>query len=362
MMERIYNFNAGPAMLPTEVLKEVQSELLNMGNSGMSILEMSHRAPIYEKINDEAQRDMKDLLGLGDDYCVMFMGGGASLQFSMVAMNFLEKGKTAAYFNTGSFSDKAIKEAKRVGNVVVPFSSKEDGYNRVPKANELILPEDCAYLHITGNNTIEGTEYHEYPETGNVPLIADMSSDILSRPFAADKFSMIYGGVQKNIGPAGAVFIIARKNFIEGRSAELHSMLNYEIHLKNNSLYNTPPVFAVYIVGKVAKWIKNLGGLSVLETMNKRKAKMIYDVIDAHNDFYRGFAEKDSRSLMNVTFGLPNDELTAKFAKEAEQYDLFGLKGHRSVGGIRASIYNAMPEAGCVRLAEYMEDFWKKNK
>ena len=361
-MKRIYNFNAGPAMLPLEVLQEVQAELLDMQGTGMSILEMSHRAPVFEKINHEAQADIKELLGLGDDYCVMFMGGGASLQFSMVPMNFLLPGQTAVYADTGSFSDKAIKEAKRVGNVVVPFSSKPEGYNRVPQPNELALPEQCAYVHITANNTIEGTEYSAYPEVGEVPLIADMSSDILSKPIPANRFAMIYGGVQKNIGPAGAVFMIARKSFVKGRAKSLPTMLNYEVHLDNDSLYNTPPVFAIYIVGKVAKWIKAQGGLAELAQVNAAKAKLVYDALDAHPEFYRAYAQKDSRSLMNVTFGLPTPELDKQFAAEAAAVGLEGLKGHRSVGGIRASIYNAMPTAGCQAVADFMEMFWKAHK
>lgn len=361
-MKRIYNFNAGPAMLPLEVLQEVQSELLDLQGSGMSILEMSHRAPIYEKINAEAEADIKELLGLGDDYCVLFMGGGASLQFSMVPMNFLGAGQTAAYAVTSNFSDKAVKEAEKVGKVVIPFSSKAEKYDRVPQPGEIRLPENCAYLHITANNTIEGTEYSVYPETGAVPLIADMSSDILSKPIPAEKFSLIYAGVQKNIGPAGAVAVIARKKFIEGRSKALHSMLNYETHLDNGSLYNTPPAFAVYIVGKVAKWLKAQGGLVMMEQRNAAKARIVYDVIDMYPDFFRGFAKTDSRSLMNVTFGLPTEALEKRFAAEAEELGMGGLKGHRSVGGLRASIYNAMPLAGCEKLAEFMEAFYKMHK
>ncbi len=362
MMKRIYNFNAGPAMLPLEVLQEVQSELLDLGSSGMSILEMSHRAPLYEKINSEAEADIKDLLGLGNDYRVLFMGGGASLQFSMVPMNFLEAGRTAAYVVTSSFSDKALKEAEKIGQVAVPFSSKSEKYDRVPCPEEIILPKKCAYLHITSNNTIEGTEYTVYPETGDVPLIADMSSDILSKPIPAEKFSLIYAGVQKNIGPAGAVAIIGRKKFIEGRPKTLQTMLNYETHMQNDSLYNTPPAFAVYIVGKVAKWLKAQGGLAVIERRNLAKAKIIYDVIDTYPDFFRGFAKKESRSLMNITFGLPQAELEQKFSKEATELGMDGLKGHRSVGGLRASIYNAMPLAGCEKLAYFMENFYKRHK
>ena len=361
-MGRIYNFSAGPAVLPLEVLKEVQEELLDYQGTGMSILEMSHRSPSYEQVNAEAEADIKELLGLGEDYCVLFLGGGGSLQFSMVAMNFLTPGKKGGYVITSTFSDKAMKEAQKIGETSILFSSKENKYNRVPRPEELSYSNDLAYVHITGNNTIEGTEFMDYPETGEIPLIADLSSDILSRPIDASKFSLIYAGAQKNIGPGGVVVVIARKSYLAGRDEALPTMLNYEVHMQNNSLYNTPPVFGVYIVGKVAKWLKAQGGLEVMAKRNEEKAKLVYDAIDAHPDFFRGYADKDSRSLMNVTFGLPTKELEAKFATEAKAIGLDGLKGHRSVGGLRASIYNAMPKAGCEKLAEFMEEFYIKNK
>jgi len=361
-MGRIFNFSAGPAMLPLEVLTEVQQELLDYQDTGMSILEMSHRSPSYEKVNSEAEADIKELLGLGDDYCVLFLGGGGSLQFSMVAMNFLASGKKGGYVITSTFSDKAMKEAQKVGETRVLFSSKENKYNRVPRPEELVYNDDLAYVHITGNNTIEGTEYFDYPDTGNIPLIADLSSDILSRPIDAEKFSLIYAGAQKNIGPGGVVVVIARKSFLAGRDKSLPTMLNYEVHMDNNSLYNTPPVFGVYIVGKVAKWLKAQGGLEIMAKQNEEKAKLVYDVIDAYPEFFHGYADQDCRSLMNVTFGLPTVELEAKFVAEAKAIGLDGLKGHRSVGGLRASIYNAMPKAGCEKLAEFMEEFYKNNK
>ena len=361
-MGRIYNFSAGPAVLPLEVLEEVQKELLDFQGTGMSILEMSHRSPSYERVNAEAEADIKELLGLGDDYCVLFLGGGGSLQFSMVAMNFLTPGKKGGYVITSTFSDKAMKEAQKIGETSILFSSKENKYNRVPRPEELSYSDDLAYVHITGNNTIEGTEFMDYPETGGIPLIADLSSDILSRPIDASKFALIYAGAQKNIGPGGVVVVIARKSYLAGRDKALPTMLNYEVHMDNNSLYNTPPAFGVYIVGKVAKWLKTQGGLEVMAKRNQEKAKLVYDVIDAHPDFFRGYADKDCRSLMNVTFGLPTEELEAKFATEAKAIGLDGLKGHRSVGGLRASIYNAMPKAGCEKLAEFMEKFYKNNK
>lgn len=361
-MNRIFNFSAGPAMLPLEVLEEVQRELLDCQESGMSILEMSHRAPVYDKVNAEAEEDIKGLLGLNDDWCVIFLGGGASLQFSMVPMNFLTQGKIGAYVDTSSFSAKAFKEAEKVGEAVTLFSSKEQKYNRVPRLNEIKLPANAAYLHITGNNTIEGTEYQNYPDTGEIPLIADLSSDILSKPIPTEKFSLIYAGAQKNIGPGGVVVVIARKDFIKGRSKNLPTMLNYEVHMDNKSLYNTPPVFGVYIVGLVAKWLKKQGGLGVMQERNISKAKLIYDVIDAHADFYHGFAEKDSRSYMNITFGLPTTELEDKFVAETTATGLDGLRGHRSVGGLRASVYNAMPRSGCEKLADFMERFYLAHK
>ena len=361
-MDRIFNFSAGPAMLPLEVLEEVQKELLNCQNSGMSILEMSHRDPVYDQVNAQAETDIKELLGLNDDWCVLFLGGGASLQFSMVPMNFLTPGKVGVYVDTSTFSYKAIQEAKKVGETVVLFSSRKDKYNRIPKLKELTVPPNAAYLHITGNDTIEGTEYSEYPDTGTIPLIADLSSDILSKPIPTEKFSLIYAGAQKNIGPGGVVVVIARKDFIRGRNKELPTMLNYEVHMDNNSLYNTPPVFGVYIVGLVAKWLKKQGGLKVMQDRNIAKANLIYAVIDSHSDFYCGFSEKASRSYMNVTFGLPTVELENQFVLEANAIGLNGLKGHRSVGGLRASIYNAMPRTGCEKLAEFMEKFYKNNK
>jgi phosphoserine aminotransferase len=362
LMQRIYNFNAGPATLPLPVLEEVQKELLDFAGTGMSILEISHRSPAFEKVLQEAKADIKELLGIGEDYEVLFMAGGGSLQFSCVPLNFLAAGQVGAYSITGSFSDKALQEAQKVGTTAVVFSSKAQHYNRVPRPSEIKLPEQCAYLHITGNNTIEGTEYFQYPETGSVPLIADMSSDILSRPFDVQKFSLIYAGVQKNIGPAGTVVVIAKKDFLQGRPKNLPTMLNYEVMLDNDSLYNTPPVYAIYIVGKVAKWLKAQGGLAAMEKRNRAKAALVYAALDAHPEFYRAYADKDSRSIMNVTFGLPTKELEAEFVAQGKAANLGGLKGHRSVGGIRASIYNAMPLAGCQQLADLMEAFWRQHK
>jgi len=359
---RIYNFNAGPAMLPLEVLQEAQTELLNFHGTGMSILEISHRAAAFEDVLQRAKQDIKDLLKIPEGYEVFFMAGGGSLQFACVPYNFLRDGAVGAYCDTGSFSDKAFKEAQKVGEAVVVFSSRAQKYNRVPRPDEVRLPERAAYLHITGNNTIEGTEYFSYPETGEIPLIADMSSDILSRPFDVSKFSLIYAGAQKNIGPAGVVCIIARKSFVEQAKRNIPCLMDYKLICEKDSLYNTPPVYAIYIVGLVAKWLKECGGLESMEKLNRKKSALVYAALDAHPEFYRAYAERESRSLMNVTFGLPTAELDKEFAAAGAKLGLGGLKGHRSVGGIRASIYNAMPLEGCEKLAEFMEDFWKEHK
>ena len=361
-MGRVYNFGAGPSMMPLEVLEQAQRELLDYQGCGMSMLEISHRNPLFSKVNEEAQADIKKLLGMDDSWVVMFMGGGATLQFSMVPMNFLTPGKVGAYAITSSFSEKAIKEAKKVGETVEVFSSKATGLDRVPLPEELQVPDNAAYLHITGNNTIEGTEYQEYPDTGDIPLIADLSSDILSKPIPIEKFSLIYNGAQKNIGPAGVVVVMAKKEFLKGRDKDLPIMMNYETYADHDSLYNTPPVFGIYMVGLMAKWLLGQGGLAEVQKHNIAKAKVVYDALDAHPDFYKPHAQKESRSLMNVTFNLPTKDLEAKFAAEGAAQGLVSLKGHRSIGGIRASIYNAMPLAGCEALANYMEDFYQKNK
>ena len=357
---RIYNFNPGPAVLPLEVLKEAQGEFLNFNGSGMSVLEISHRAKQYDEVHNRAKKDVLELMGLGEDYDVLFIQGGASLQFAMIPMNFAAPDKKGNYILSGSFAQKAYEEAEILGAGEIAASGKEGGYRRIPAQDEIKISKDAAYLHICMNNTIYGTEYHYVPEV-DVPLIADMSSDMLSRPLDFKKFSLIYAGVQKNLGPAGVVMVVAKKSFVENSPSKLPTMLRYNTFLKKNSLYNTPPAFCIYMVGKVAAWIKRQGGLKVMAERNKEKAKIVYDAIDNSGGFYCGHAEKDSRSLMNVTFRLPNEDLEKKFVAEALEHKLGGVKGHRSVGGMRASIYNAMPKEGCERLAEFMEDFCKKN-
>lgn len=362
MTDRIYNFNPGPSTLPLEVLKEAKDELLNFNDSGMSILEISHRAKEYDEIHQRAKKDILDLMNLpSDEYAVLFIQGGASMQFNMVPQNFLVDGKMGNYILSGSFSTKAYKEAKLIGNTFVSASSKEANFTYVPKQEEIEISKDAAYLHICSNNTIFGTEFHYIPDIGDVPLIADMSSDILSRPLDFRKFSLIYAGAQKNLGPAGVTIIIARKSFIEKSPNVLPTMLRYDTYLNNDSLYNTPPAFAIYMVSKVVAWIKAKGGLSKIHELNKEKAKLIYDIIDNSNGFYIGHAQKDSRSLMNITFRLQSEELEAKFNKEAAKNGLVGVKGHRSVGGMRVSIYNAMPIEGCQKLAKFMKDFQREN-
>lgn len=361
MTERIYNFSAGPATLPLAVLQEAQAEFLNYHHTGMSVLEMSHRTKPYEEINVEAETNIKELLGLDDDYRVLFLQGGASLQFAMVPMNFLPGGRTANYILTGVWSEKALQEARLFGATHVAATTAEGNYRRIPKQKEIKLSENPAYVHITSNNTIFGTQWPEFPGFGNIPLVADMSSDILCKKFDATKFALIYAGAQKNLGPAGVTVTIIRKDLLDNVPKSVPTMLRYDTHATNDSLYNTPPTFSVYIVNLVLRWIKEQGGVAAVEKVNREKAGLIYDAIDLSGGFYQGHAEKDSRSLMNVTFRIANHDLESIFVSEATKAGLDGLKGHRSVGGLRASIYNAMPVAGCRVLREFMIDFQKRH-
>ena len=357
---RVYNFNPGPATLPLEVLKEAQSEMLNFDGSGMSIMEISHRSEPYERVHNQAKADILELMGLGDDYEVLFIQGGASLQFAMIPMNFATPERKGSYILSGTFSSNAYKEAATLGVGTIAASSKDGGFRHVPTQDEINIEPSAAYLHICYNNTIYGTEFHYIPRV-EVPLIADMSSDMLSRPIDFSKFSFIYAGVQKNLGPAGVVIVVARRAMIENSRTDLPTMLRYDTFLKKNSLYNTPPSWSIYMVGKVVRWIKSQGGLSAMAERNAAKAKLLYDAIDNSDGYYRGHAEAASRSFMNVTFRLPSEELEKKFAVEAAAEGLVGVKGHRSVGGMRASIYNAMPIEGAQALAEFMEKFRRNN-
>ncbi|MGE5599824.1 MAG: 3-phosphoserine/phosphohydroxythreonine transaminase [Bacteroidota bacterium] len=361
MTARVYNFNPGPAILPLPVLEEIRRDLLDFGGTGMSILEVSHRAKEYEAVHAEAEAALKELLGLGDDYRVLFLGGGASMQFDMVPLNFLPQGGVADYIVTGSFAEKACEEAQKIGRVHIAASTKDTNHDRIPAQSEIRLSPSPAYIHLTSNNTIFGTQWPALPSFGDIPLVADMSSDILSRRFDAAKFALIYAGAQKNLGPAGVTVVIIRQDMLAKVPSTLPSMLRYDIHAKHNSLYNTPPAFAVFAVMLVLRWLKSEGGLPAIEARNREKAKIVYDAIDGSGGFYQGHARPEARSLMNVTFRLPNEELEAVFVKEAKAEGLVNLKGHRSVGGMRASIYNAMPVEGCRKLAEFMGEFARRN-
>ncbi|MFV9504823.1 MAG: 3-phosphoserine/phosphohydroxythreonine transaminase [Oscillochloridaceae bacterium umkhey_bin13] len=357
----VHNFNAGPAVLPQAVLERAQAELLDYQGRGMSILEMSHRSKEYEAVNASAEARFKRLLNLGDGYRVLFMQGGASAQFALLALNFLPPGTTGNYIVTGAWGEKALEEAKRIGRTHIVASTADDGFRRVPSLGELRVSDQPAYVHLTSNETIQGVQWADLPVIDGPPLVADMSSDILCRPMAADQFALIYAGAQKNIGPAGVTVVIARQSFLETGRADLPAIFNYQTHAKNNSLYNTPPAFAVYMVDLVLAWIEELGGLTAMEARNQAKAATIYAVIDASGDFYRGHAEPASRSLMNVTFRLPTEALEKQFVAAAQAEGMVGLAGHRSVGGVRASIYNALEPASCVALAQFMQAFATTN-
>ncbi len=360
MTNRIYNFSAGPAVLPLPVLEEAQQNLLALPGVGMSVLEISHRSKPFDEIILGAEADIRKLAGISDDYQVLFLQGGASLQFSMVPMNFLPAGGKADYIITGSWAQKAMKEAQRIGTVNVAATTEPENFNRIPRQGELKLDPEAAYVHFTTNNTIHGTEWKYDPAVGSVPLAADSSSDIFSRPIDVNKYALIYAGAQKNLAPAGVTLVIIRKALLERSPKSLHTMLNYNTHVKERSLYNTPPVFAIYVMRLVLKWLLDRGGLEVIRRRNEEKAKVLYDVIDA-TEFYRGHAQPDSRSLMNVTFRLPSEDLEKQFVGEATKAGLDGLKGHRSVGGIRASIYNAFPAEGVETLVTFMKEFERTN-
>jgi phosphoserine aminotransferase len=361
MEKRIYNFSAGPAVLPEEVLKEAQEHLMTLPAVGMSILEISHRSKTFDDIINQAKADIKKLLNISDDYAVLFLQGGASLQFSMVPMNIMPPKNKADYINTGAWSKKAIKEAKRVGAINVAASTEETIFNRIPKQAELKLDSDASYAHFTSNNTIYGTQWQKEPEVGNVPLVCDASSDILCRKVDISKYGIIYAGAQKNMGPSGVTLVIFKKDLLERSSDELPTMLNYKTHVEKDSLFNTPNTFGIYIIGLVAKWILNLGGLDKMYEKNKQKAELLYNFIDSSGGYYKGHAEKDSRSVMNITFNLITEELEKKLIAEALAAGFSGLKGHRSVGGLRASIYNAFPPKGVEDLVSFLKDFQQKN-
>jgi len=356
-MSRKYNFYAGPAVLPREVMQKAQSELLNLNGIGLSILEISHRSKDFDEIIQGAEAKIRTLMGISDDYAVLFVQGGASLQFGMVPMNFLNGG-TADYVNTGAWAKKAIKEARLFGKVHVAGSSEDEDFSYIP--TNLEFSRGAAYVHVTSNETIGGIQWQEYPDTGETPLMADMSSDIMCRKIDVNRFGLIYAGAQKNIGPAGVTVVILRRDLLDRAADGLTTMLSYRTHVDKGSMYNTPPCFAVYMVKLMMEWVEAQGGVAAVERVNRRKAELVYDTIDA-DDFYRGTARKGDRSIMNITFRLPSEELEALFVKEATASGLMGLKGHRSVGGCRASIYNSMTLEGVEVLTEFMRSFRNKH-
>ena len=359
-MSRAHNFNAGPAALPLEVLEIAKEELLDFNGTGMSIMEHSHRGKAYDAVHQEAVANLSKLLGLTDDYQILFLQGGASLQFAQIPLNFLAAGKSADYVNTGTWAGKALKEAKKIGAVNVLADTSKEIPTNMPDFASLPYSPDAAYVHVTSNETIAGTEIQQFPSTPS-PLIADMSSDILSRPIDITKFGMIYAGAQKNLGPSGVTLAVIRKDLIERAPETLPTMLQYRTQAKENSLYNTPPTFGIYILMLVSRWLLAKGGAVGIEAVNKAKAAKLYAAIDGSGGFYRGTAVKEFRSNMNVTWRLPSEELEALFVKEATANNMIGLKGHRSVGGIRASIYNACPEASVDALVDFMKSFQAKN-
>jgi phosphoserine aminotransferase len=358
--ERIFNFSAGPAVLPVPVLEQAKSELVSLRGVGMSILEVSHRSKVFEDVLARAEADIRQLAGVPPNYRVLFLQGGASLQFTMVPMNLLPADGTADYLVTGAWASKAADEAKKIGKVHIAATTKAEQFTRIPRAEEIVRTPGAAYVHMTSNNTIYGTEWKNLPAVGDTPLVSDTSSDMFSRPIDVAKHGIIYAGAQKNMGPAGVTVVIVRADLLARSSASLPVMLSYAVHAENGSMYNTPPVFAIYMLGLVTRWLIDQGGLASIAAVNERKAGKLYAEID-RTGFYRGTAQKDSRSLMNVTFRLPTEDLEKQFVKEAEKAGLDGLKGHRSVGGIRASIYNAFPEAGIDALTEFMKEYERRN-
>ena len=359
-VHRIYNFSAGPAVLPLPLLEEAQRDLIALPGVGMSVMEISHRSKPFDAIISNAVADMRSLAGIPDNYKILFLQGGASLQFSMVPMNLLTPGTIADYILTGDWGKKALKEARKVGQTTVAASTEDTNFKRIPAQSELKLTKDAAYVHMTSNNTIHGTEWHYLPDVGGAPLVCDTSSDMFSRPIDVSKYGLIYSGAQKNLGPSGVTVVIVREDLLARSADMLPTMLNYKVHAENGSLYNTPPAFGIYILGLVLKWLKNVGGLTAIEAINVRKANILYAELD-RSAFWTPHADVDARSRMNITFRLPSEELESRFAKEATAAGFDGLKGHRSVGGMRASIYNAFPEEGVSALVEFMREFERKN-
>ncbi len=361
-MERVLNFYPGPAALPVEVLEEAREEMLNWNNTGMSVMEISHRSKQYEEVHNGTQELFKKLFNMPDNYKILLLQGGASLQFAMIPMNLLKSGETADYIVTGRFSNNAYKNAKKIAEVNLAATTEEDGkFYRIPKPDEIKINSNAKYVHLTSNNTIFGTQWKSFPDYSPIPIVADMSSDILSRKLDFKPFGIIYAGAQKNLGPAGVTVVIIRDDIIEKSRDDLPDMLSYKTLAAKNSLFNTPSCYGIYIMNKVLKWVDKNGGLDFIEKQNEEKAKMVYGLIDKYPEFFISKVEKDSRSNMNVSFRLPDENLEKKFLEEAEKQNIIGLKGHRSVGGIRISMYNANGVKEVKVLTDFMEDFYKRN-
>jgi phosphoserine aminotransferase len=359
MENRVYNFNPGPAALPLSVLQEIKEDLTSHKGEGLSVMEMSHRSATFDSIIKEAEALTKEVLAIPDGFKVIFMQGGATLQFAAIPLNFISVKQSADYINTGSWSKKAIQEAQKLGKTVNVIASSEDSnFNYIPK--DFSVNSDAAYLHITSNNTIFGTQWQDYPDTGNVPLVCDMSSDIACRPVDINRFGLIYAGAQKNMGPAGVTIVILHESLLDRSPDDIPTMMSYKLIGGKDSLYNTPPTFAIYVVKLVLQWVKAEGGIAWLGNVNQQKADLLYDILDS-SDFYRGTVAKDSRSIMNITYRLPSEELEKKFVSQATEQGMIGLKGHRSVGGIRASLYNAVSLDAVNSLADFMKKFEKEN-
>ncbi len=359
MPERIYNFSPGPATLPVEVLEQASEDIVNFRNKGIGLIELSHRSREFMEVAEEAGALIRELMSVPDNYRILFLQGGASTQFAMVPLNLLAPDRKGTYLNTGTWAKKAIKEAKNIANVQVAYSSEETSFDHVPSDTDYSVDDDSEYLYFVSNNTIYGTQFSKFPKSGKM-LVSDMSSDILSRQFDISPFGLIFAGAQKNMGPAGVTVVIIRDDLLDRAPDNLPTMFRYRTHADKDSMFNTPPCFAIYVVGLVAKWLKKLGGVKKIEEINREKAAILYDFLDS-TDFYRGHARKDSRSIMNVTFNLPTPELEARFIAEASARGLDGLKGHRSIGGCRASIYNAFPRQGVLELVDFMKEFEKRN-
>jgi phosphoserine aminotransferase len=361
MTNRIFNFSAGPCTLPLSALEKAQKDFVDYQGAGMSLIEMSHRGKHYDAVHFEAIANVKEILNVPEDFEVLFIQGGATLQFAMIAMNFLGDGKVGEYVNTGAWAKKAIADGKKVGETRVIWTGEAESFMRMPKVDEIKFSSDAAYVHMCGNETIGGIEFNDYPDTGDVPLIVDMSSHIMSRPIDFNKIDMVYGGAQKNLGPAGMAVVIMRKSLIEKANDNVPAYLSYKIHAKSESLYNTPPVFAIYMMKLTTDWVKEIGGLKATQELAMARSNALYDVIDNSDGWYRCPVDKESRSNMNVVWRLPSEDLEKKFIAEALAAGFSGLKGHRSVGGCRASMYNAMPTQGATKLAEFMIEFKKNN-